>query len=167
MSKAQIWTIDLMGGVTIFLIVVVSFFVFTSNIADQNRSNVGEIYEDISVVSDSLLSEGSPSNWTIDNIKEVGITDGDHRLNTTKLQNIDSLSYSGLKSLLKTKYDYMVFFENKSNDILNINGVDYISKPGLTKDNIKGMEDPDDLVSIKRFLIYDSEIIMMVVYLWQ
>lgn len=166
-KKSQIWSLDLIAGVTAFVFIMTIYFIFTGNIADNNKSNFDEIYNDIGVLSDTLLSEGSPANWSADSVEEVGLTNGAYRLNISKLKNISSLDYSTLKVLLKTRYNYLIFFENKSHDVIEINGLEYIGKLGLTKENIMEQEEPETLVTIKRFMIYGPDIITMVVYSWE
>ncbi len=167
MSKdAQVWTLDLIVGVTVFLFLIMIYLTFTNNISASSASNFNEIYDDIVVASDTLVSTGSPQNWTAGNVTEVGITDGKQRLSITKLQNLSSIDYSRLKTLLKTRYDYLIFFENRSSGLMNLSNIEYIGKPGLTKENLKDA-DPYTIVSIRRFLIHESDIITMVIYLWE
>lgn len=165
-NNAQVWTLDLIVGVTVFLFLIMVYLIFTNNISASSASNFNEIYSDIVVVSDTLMSTGSPQNWTDGSVIEAGITDGKQRLSITKLQNLSSLDYSRLKTLLKTRYDYLIFFENRSSGLMNLSNVEYIGKPGLTKENLKDA-DPYTIVSIRRFLIYESDIITMVIYLWE
>lgn len=156
-----------MAGVTVFLFLMIVYFIFTSNLSVSTATNFNELYNDASVLSETLISAGIPENWNESNVKEAGITNGDYRLNVPKLKNLSVINYSSSKSLLKTRFDYIVFFENKNGDTLNISGTQYIGKSGVTKDNLKEVETPSNLVSIRRFLIYNSDIIIMVAYLWE
>jgi hypothetical protein len=165
-NKSQFWTLDLVTGVTVFMILMVSYFIFTNNISQYNEVEIDGLYDDIAIVSSSLITEGSPDNWDIDSVKELGITEGKHRLNITKLQRLSTLEYPRRKLLLKTRYEYLIFFENKSNEVMEIGGIEYVGKAGLTRDNIEETEKPKNLVSTRRFLIHDNDIITMVVYLW-
>ncbi|MCK5283737.1 MAG: hypothetical protein KAK00_10130 [Nanoarchaeota archaeon] len=166
-KKSQTWFFDIIGGVTIFSIVMIIYFIFTSNISIYNNSNFDDIYNEANIISNTLISAGSPINWSSDSIKEAGITNGNYRLNASKLKNLSSLDYSGLKLLLKTRYEYLIFLEDRNSKVLDINGIEYIGKAGLTRDNIKSIEAPDTLISTRRFLIYNSDIICMVIYLWE
>lgn len=163
-KKAQVWTIDLIAGVTIFLIMIVFYMIFTNNIS--SGTNLKEINNEAIVLSNTLLSAGAPFNWTKDNVAQVGITDGKYRLDEAKLQNASAIDYYQLKLLLKTKYDYLIFFEKRDSGLLNISGISYLGKEGMAKNNITSQKF-DTLVSLKRFLIHNNEIITMVVYLWE
>jgi len=79
---------------------------------------------------------------------------------------MDLLDYGRTKLFTNTKYDFILFFENKSHDVIEVYNIDYIGKPGIQKDNIQDLENPEYLLSMRRFLIYESEIISMVVYVW-
>jgi hypothetical protein len=165
-KKGQIWSIDLIAGIIIFLIVIAVYFTFVNNIYNMNDKQFDRVYSEALILSDTLLAEGIPTDWIVNNTQEIGLTNGKQRLDIHKVTNASAIDYSRLKVLLKTEYDYLIFFENKNNDLLNLNGVQYIGKPGITKDNIKSIEKPDALVSIKRFVILNNEIVTMVVYLW-
>jgi len=166
-KKSQVWTVDLAAGITIFSIIIIIYFVFTSNISEQPTTGLNDIYKDTSVVSSTLLSAGYPLNWNITNIEKAGLTNGNYRLNQSKLTNMSSISYSKLKLLLKTKYDYLIFFESRNGNLLSFNGIEYIGKTGTTKINIKEKEKPKSITALKRFLIYNDNIITMVIYLWE
>ncbi len=55
--KSQIWTLDLLAGITIFSIVVVIYFIFANNISDYNESDLNEIYNDQQLKRIALFSE--------------------------------------------------------------------------------------------------------------
>ncbi|MBD3163923.1 hypothetical protein GF323_01875 [Candidatus Woesearchaeota archaeon] len=164
-KKSQMWSLDLIAGITLFLIVVALYFIFVANFSESEE--LDQLYSNAIFVSDTLMSAGLPENWTASVVEEVGITNGEYRLNSSKITNLSSLDYANLKLLLKTRYDYLIFFENRSGSVLSISGIKYIGNPALNKTNIKEIENPDNLVSIKRFLFYKERIITMVLYLWQ
>lgn len=164
-KKAQAWSIDLIAGITIFLIAITSYFIFVNNLPKEN--NLSNIYDEAVIVSDKLLSIGSPENWTYQNIEQPGITDGEYRLNSSKLKNLSAIEYSRLKLLLNTKYDFLIYFQDKDKNTLNISGIKYISKThSLNKTNIEEIEDTKNMISIRRFLVYNKSIVQMVLYSW-
>jgi hypothetical protein len=166
-KKSQIWTIDMIAGLTIFLLALVVYFIFSSNVTDTQKHALNNIYNDAATVSSILMTKGTPTDWNNLTVQEIGITNGNYRLNESKFHNLSAIEYGKTKLLFKTKYDYLVFFENRTSEVLNISGVIYIGETGLTKDNIKEIKSPENLISIKRYLIYNSDIVTMVVYLWQ
>ncbi len=166
-KKSQVWTLDMITGVVLFLTVMVMYFLFSSNFLQSQDATFTDIYRSLEIVSGSLMTEGVPSNWTAGDIREIGITNGNYRLHVSKLSSLANMNYSTSKLLLKTQYDYLLFFENKSDDVMMLAGQPYFGKPGVTKDNIEQLEQPDTLLLAKRLLIHNSEIITMVVYLWE
>jgi hypothetical protein len=88
-------------------------------------------------------------------------------LDSKKLANLSIIEYEKLRFNLNSKYDFVIFFENKTDSPIEINGVTYVGKQGINKDNVYEKEEPTALIQHKRFLIYDSNIITMVIYLWQ
>jgi len=167
MKTAQIWTLDLIAGMVLFLIVIVMYFMFSNTMLQPQDETYADIYRSLEIVSGSLMTSGNPLNWTADDVNAIGITNGNYRLNTSKLANFSTLDYSEAKLLLKTNYEYLIFFENRSDDVIPLFGQSYFGKPGITRDNIQQIERPKTLLLTKRFLIYNSEIIVMEVYLWE
>ena len=165
--KSQVWTMDLVAATTIFLITIVIFYIFVNNISALEGKGFDDLYTDSITVSSTLLGEGTPANWTVNNVTEIGLTNGNYRLNPSKVQRFASMNYFQSKLYLKTRFDYLLFFENRSNELIRINGIEFIGKPGVTKEDIKEDEDYDDLISIRRFLINGTDVISMVIYLWQ
>lgn len=166
-KKGQIWSFDLIAGVTVFTFMIVVYFIFSNNISQNDASNFNELYNDAIILSETLLSAGSPVTWNLSNVEEAGITNGDYRLNISKLGNLSSIDYSLSKNYLKTRFDYLVFFEDRIGEVIDFGGMKYIGKNSVTKDNIKSLEDPSTLISIKRFLIYGTNIVTMVIYVWE
>lgn len=170
-KKSQVWTIDLIAGISLFILTIVIFFIFAKNPAASEVSDFNDINADAGTVSSSLISAGVPNNWNLSTVEEIGITNGRYRLNRTKLAYLKEINYSNAKLLLKSKYDYIIFFENKNSEVLEFldlasNDFSYIGKSNVTKENIYE-EEPLGLVISRRFLIMESNIISMVVYIWE
>jgi hypothetical protein len=169
-KASQIWILDLIVGVTIFILIMVVYFIFVNNISSSKDSKIADIQNEILIISETLMSAGSPENWTSAQLNDAGITNGNYLLNESKLSNLSNINYQSQKQLLKTKYDYLVFFENRTSDLMTINGIQYIGKwqvnNVLDRDNIKELEKPKTVVSLRRLLVYKSDIISMVIYSW-
>ncbi len=149
------------------MIVVVVFLFFSTNIVNFEQADFEEIYQEAAILSDTLISAGTSAQENISTGNEISITNGNHRINYSKLENVSNLGYSALKLRLKTKYDYLIFFENESRQVISIENVTYIGKSGLTKENFKSVEQPQSIISLSRFLTYDSRIVTMNIYLWE
>ena len=133
---------------------------------------------DLKTISSSLVLEGYPLNWTNADVQRLGITDGTSRVNQEKLTQLINLDYDNRKSLLNTQYDYYIFFKNNG-CLINISddfgighsdvGIDDLGGicNGFTEDSIDLSDiNPKNIVKIERLLIYNSEIISLVIYLW-
>ena len=165
--NGQIWTLDLIAGVVVFTIVIIVYFIFTNNISSRTENNFNDMYETSLIVSDSLISSGIPQGWNSTTVEEIGLTQGNYRINTSKLYYFKQIEYSDTKALLKTKYDYIFFFMDKSDNLLALNGTSYYGKAGITKDNLNELESPGTIISSTRLIIFNSSIITMEVYLWE
>ena len=164
-KKSQAWGIDLMIAAFIFSIGIITFYIYTLN----NYGTGGEAenleYEG-NFITDILMSEGYPENWTADNVLSIGIlTEG--KINQSKLENFYALAsadYSKTKRLFNTKYDYYFFLEGNI-DLLT-SGADEIrgiGKPGINPEDINS----ENLVKITRFTIYEEKPVTAYLYVWE
>jgi hypothetical protein len=165
-NKSQIWSIDLIAAITVFTIAVIFYLIFVNNIYDYSQPNMDDLYNEALIASDTLVSSGH-TDFNSSTSREISITNGKHRINITQLNNMSNMTYSSLKLHLKTKYDYLIFFENSSKDATNLTKKRFIGKSGVNSTNIEEIESPKNIISTRRFLIHDSKIVTMVMYLWE
>jgi hypothetical protein len=163
-KKGQIWTTDFVIGLLLFtLVVLITVKIAFTMYPSQNHIVV---YRDAVHLSDALLSQGYPSNWTSTDVLLPGIAEN-NRINNTKLLEMSELNYSKAKILLHITSDYLFFFQNNS-EIKNtgrcVYGYNVMTdsdcKPILT--DLKY----DDLAKIDRLIIYNSTVMIMTVYTW-
>lgn len=144
-----------------FVLIIISKAVFTHLSADR----YSDIRSDAFFISESLVSEGFPFNWTNETVVKIGLSTN-NRLNVSKLQNFQTLSYVDSLSYLGTNKEYLFFFR-KNNETLNISGCIFGNSEPITGCSVNmSLVDYDDLVYVNRLLIYNSEIIELVVYVW-
>jgi len=124
-------------------------------------------------ISESLVSQGYPSNWTDMTVERIGITDGDKIINSTKLiqfYNLSLTNYSKTRKLFGIKGDFIVFFTRMNNSPANLSGIYKIGYPLVVLDLQNNVDlsavEYNNLVSLKRILIYDKVTVNMVVYSW-
>jgi len=113
-------------------------------------------------MSSSLVSLGYPENWTKDDVVRMGVLDNGFNLSERKVGEFSSFAaenYTETKKILGSIHDYQIFFQDRNNQTVIINGTSSI---GLDY----SLQDPEKSVKIVRFVFYDSEIIRMVLYLW-
>lgn len=106
MKKSQAWSIDVMLAIVIFITTIVLFFVFLS---PAQKSNVGELQDEASIVLRDIESADS----------DLGIVDGTI-VNETKLQELLGKDYQAIKKSLRIKNDFCIYFEDENGNVINI-----------------------------------------------
>jgi hypothetical protein len=152
-KKAQVWYLDFMVGLIIFTIMVIVYYQYSGNFSAEADSEWEEMMVDSKSISSSLMSEGIPSNWTGQNVTSLGITDGNYRINSTKLSQFGNMSYVDAKTKFRTRFDFYFFLEDA-------NGTKY-NEVGLNSTSSKF------LVTTTRFVIFNSSIKRAVLHLWK
>jgi hypothetical protein len=124
------------------------------------------VYRDAVYLSDSLLSEGYPLNWTDSGVIMPGIAEN-NRINMTKLSNFTELDYYNAKTLLHVTSDFIFFIRNNT-AIMNLSqcvygyniATDENCTPILTEITY------DNLARIDRLIICNSTVMTMTIYSW-
>ena len=157
-KRSQAWGIDLIVALTVFAVIMVTFFIYAINYSHEGIDKLQELRQEGKVISDSLLSEGSPANWNLSDVSKPGLTSSG-MINDTKLEEIYDLnntSYQGLKDLLSTQYDFYFFLsENMIISGKNVEGIG------------KNYTNPKDLIKITRFTVYKDKPVTLTLYVWE
>lgn len=161
---SQIWYADLIIALAIFSMVLVLFFTANPEMGSKEKKILQEMKMESKVVTGSLLTTGVPVNWNKSNVERIGISDGS-RISNSKLTEFAAMNYTQTRSLLRTHYDYYLFFESSGN-IMQINGSNGIGKPGINQANIEISDDPDQIVKHSRIVIYKDTPAKMSLLLW-
>lgn len=164
-NKAQIWSLDLMAGLALFLVGIMIFFIYSLNQPSQARENLELLSYEGKIIADDILSEGYPTNWDSDDVRTLGLTT-DNEINQTKLENLYQIiymqgNYTKTKNLFNTQYDYYFFLDQ--NMTVSSGQIEGIGKPGVTKQNI----DARNLIKITRFTIYQNKTTSLHLYIWE
>ncbi len=166
LKKSQIWYIDLSVALSIFLIMLVFSFKFLSETYIFEKDN--NMISEADRLSAKLMTPGIPENWTNEDVISIGLT-RENKLDTSKINyliNLSKESYPNVKAILSIKSDFIIFFENRTGDMINFSDSGYIGMPGKTQYNIEA----EEKVFIERYLAYTynniSEILSMKVVLW-
>ena len=158
--KAQVWYTDFIIGVLIFSIVVVTYFYYVEHVESSGENIDNFLISEAKAISNYLVTEGYPLNWTAANVSTVGITDGSYRINEDKLQDFNSWGYEERRGYLHTTKDYYFYLEYLNNTRFN----------ELCADPFVGCVEWNTsyyLVQNTRLLIYNSDIVRMVLYVYQ
>ena len=163
--RGQIWSLDLMSGLALFLVGIMIFFVYSLNQPSQAKESFEFLSYDGKIIADSLLSEGYPKNWNSNNAISLGITTS-NKINQSKLETLYQMiyvqnNYTKTKNLLNTEYNYYFFLDQ--NMTVSTGSIEGIGKPGITKQNI----DAKNLIKTTRFTIYQNKTTPLYLYIWQ
>jgi len=174
-KKSQVWSIDFIAGLLIFVSVMVISINLISSM--ENPGNYEALYRDAVHLSDALITDGSPSDWS-NNINSTVIpglmvANSTNRLDLVKLAALDKLdnniSYARTKTLFHITGDYMFFFKNSTSSIKIlqcIHGYKLTYNPVTCVPSLDSTK-YDDLIKIDRILIYNSTLVTMEIYVWQ
>ena len=166
LTKAQVFSLDLIIGIIIFGSAILIYYKTTTNLSDQDEALLDDLLIDAKTISSSLMSQGYPYNWSKDDVVRIGISN-DNRINETKLEQFSMISYKESRKLFGTVYNYYIFFRDRNNNILRFNeSLEGIGKADVNSTNIQIVENPKKLVKITRLVIKDLDIAKMVIYLW-
>jgi hypothetical protein len=164
-TKGQIWSLDLMAGLALFLIGIMIFFIYSLNQPSQAKENLEILSYEGKIIIDNLISEGYPSDWSSSNVITIGITT-DSKINQTKLETLYQMiytqnNYTKTKNLFNTQYDYYFFLDQ--NMTVSAGSIEGIGKPGTTKQNINA----SNLIKLTRFTIYQNKTTPLYLYIWK
>ena len=169
---AQVFYADAFIGLMIFLAAVVVFFLVSPNSSSPESRILDALVADAKSISASLMSEGTPANWTPDNVSIIGLTDGSYRVNYAKVSMFYGLSYNLTNNLFGTNVNYLIFFKDKDGNVLAFDRCAF-SNAGIVVQNIapficENVTAPaaTNLVGLERLAFYNSGIIKLVVYVW-
>jgi hypothetical protein len=165
-KKGQVWTTDFIIGMLLFIMML---FVSVRIIFNMYPSTDGTtVYRDAVHLSDNLLAQGYPINWTedLDSVVIPGIAEN-NRIDNFKLSRFKDLDYYRAKTLMHVTSDYAFFISNKTG-IINTGqciygynlSVDANCTPILTTVQY------DTLARIDRVVIYNSSVVIMTIYAW-
>jgi hypothetical protein len=163
-KKGQVWTADAMIGLMLFVVVLIIVVKVAFSMYPSQAHIV--VYRDAVHLSDALLSQGYPVNWTATEVMLPGIAEN-NRINTTQLSNFKALDYYRAKTLMHTTSDFLFFIKN-STGIINTGQCVY-GYNITTNANCEPMLDTikyDNLAKIDRLVIYNSTVVVMTIYAW-
>jgi len=164
-KRGQIWSFDLLAGITLFVVGIVAFFIYSLNQPTQTQDTFELLYYEGNIVANNLLSSGYPQNWEADSVMTLGITDN-NKINQTKLEQLYEMiytdnNYTKTKNLLNTQYDYYFFLDQ--NMTINSNSIEGIGKPGTTINNVTSR----NLIKTTRYTIYQNKTTPLYIYTWE
>ena len=129
-SKAQAWYMDFAIALLLFTFTLIVYLSYTNNFQKQEKGELDVMLSDAKAISSSLALSGYPTNWNNISVIRIGIAD-DSKVNSTKIKYFKQMDYKKSKKLFATPYDYVAFFVNEQESVLNINSVCAIGYPNV------------------------------------
>ncbi len=157
-KNGQAWGFDLMIASIIFITGIVSFYIYTLNASEEAETILNKLEYEGDIITNSLLLEGSPKNWTPANVLVPGII-SNNKINQTKIDlfyNLTKFDYIKTKSLLNVKHDFYIYFSRN----ITANGEEIAGFGKLP-------ESPKNLVKIERIVIYNNKPIILNLEIWE
>src|SRR3989344_154566 len=125
--RAQVWSLDLMIAVSVIAVAMIIFFTYSSDLSKVDENKQELLVSDAQAISGFLVGEGIPVDWDEVNVTAIGLANKNKVMNASKVAEFSSMvqsNYSRVKKLLSSSSDFYIFFEDKNNNPVNIEGVD-------------------------------------------
>lgn len=158
-TKGQVWSLDILVAFTILLGGIIFFYYQNPLESSIPEGDTETLTLHAKSISGFLVSAGFPANWTSENVTIIGLTDGNTRLSQTKVYYHSSIDYKRTKNLLSTTRDYQISFRDRMNSPFSIGNVTTLGKNSSA-------ENPENIVTLTRYIFYNGSIIQMVVNVW-
>ncbi len=166
MSKAQMFTVDFILGLVGFIFLLLLAIKIIIDILPAGAYT--ELYRNNVYISDQLVLDGYPNNWSVTTVLLPGITD-DYRLNLTKLTQFDALDYNHTKTLYHVTNEYIFFFKNNT-QIINLTNCLHgypLAYDALTCEPDLSSITYKHLVTTQRLVAYNASLLQLIVYSWE
>ncbi len=157
-KKAQVWFIDFMIGILIFVIVIFIYYGYAHNINQNPGEITSDLILDAKAISSSLITQGSPPNWNQSNVEIIGLTNGKQRIVQEKLDLLANITYSEARNKLRTPYNFYLQLKHLNGTVIPIN-----SQPGFGQTP----SDTENLASLTRVVVYNSKLTNLVIQVWE
>jgi hypothetical protein len=156
-KKAQAWGFDLIIAATIFVAGMVMIYLYTLNYPSQEEDTIQTLKHQGETFSESLLSDGSPTAWTLTDVVRPGIL-SEGKIDQTKLELFDNLvtsDYNRTRSLFRLKDNFYIEFQEN------------ITLNGIVKGGIGIVPTGEEnLAKITRIVIYEGNLTSLNFYIW-
>ncbi|MCK4532020.1 MAG: hypothetical protein KAT94_04065, partial [Candidatus Aenigmarchaeota archaeon] len=86
--KGQVWSLDFITSVLVFLVVLIPLFFVWNYVNIQNQQQI--LFDEVEIltlsISDSLIrTEGLPEDWNTSDVSTIGLSSEENVLNVTKV----------------------------------------------------------------------------------
>jgi hypothetical protein len=162
MKKAQIWSLDFVISVVIFMIVVIAliFSLNYTSVQTTEHISINQMGKTALFISDSIIrSKGIPEDWNTSNVKIVGLAEKENVLNETKVRYFLNLSEQKIKETLGIEsYNFYVELKDIAGQTVQINGDPAIKGSYPSNANF--------VVPVERTVLFNEKISKFIFILW-
>lgn len=152
-KKAQSWYIDYVISFLIFLAGLILALHFLPNASGNDYER---LMLESEILSDSVMSEGIPSEWNETDVSVPGIISS-NSLDDEKLKSLYRLDYNRTRELLSLSGDYLIYIE-KDGVVQNITGTAHFGR--FPKDN-------EHMLHKRRILPYNGSLMVLNLVVWK
>ncbi|MFH1591718.1 MAG: hypothetical protein ABIC95_07395 [archaeon] len=166
-KTGQMMFLELMIAALLFAAAISIYYAYGPH--ENGHSNIADLTREARLISDSLISRGHPVGWTLMDVERIGLTDGENRLNTTKLEQFANITYEDARFSLGASYDFVVTIEETDGTPIPIPYAenDTIGMPGMTPDFVLTMEGVTGAIQTERIVVYRGKLITLRVLVWE
>lgn len=161
LKKGQIWTLDYFIGLFLFTAVLISGIIILKGQMTE-KDTFRNTAREADHIASILLSE-QILNTSNSNLSKLSIAEN-NRINLTKLQEFDSLSYEQKKLMLQSSGEFVFYFYNGTviNESVCFRGYNFSS--GDCALNIPNSA--ENVAKTERIVILNSKIVKLMVLAW-
>ena len=159
---------DYVLGLFLFIVAAVLAIKILSNMS--LTSTFDTVRDDGNALSQQLMSEGIPSNWTGSTLIELGLlTQG--KLNITKWQAFAAMNYSATKLYFDIRSNYLVLITLANTTGQNMSVITPCSagmnlSVGSACTTIPVFIDSQNVVRVNRLVGFNGSLLALTVYTW-
>ncbi len=148
-KKGQVWSLDFITSVLVFLVVLIPLFFVWNYVNIQNQQQI--LFDEVEIltlsISDSLIrTKGLPEDWNTSDVSSIGLSSEENVLNVTKVSyflTMGNSEYNRTRAILTGGYDF--FF-----NLTDINGTTYGTIGNKPQDRMT--------IPIERYSLYNERI---------
>ena len=138
-TKAQMLSLDFIVGLSIIMLTLIIYFIASSQ---ATNSSADIFLEEAESISDNLITAGIPDYWDEENVITIGLTDNNHIINNTKLQQLSDMEYQEAKNKLNIRDDFNIYIVNRDGE----------------KTSIQESKELEQLIKVTRLVFYDNDL---------
>lgn len=119
MKRGQAWYIDYILATFIFVIGLIVYIEFESNISQEEEGTLNELVFDSETLTNNLMSEGVPRNWSVSDVNIPGLL-SNKSLDRIKYNSFTQLNYDLTRYIFGTTFHFSLHFQDRDSNTIYI-----------------------------------------------